>query len=225
MTRLYQLKALLLPIVSDLNNIAAEIEDEGDRAWLGSTNDADRLKEIAATLDNWRFEEATRPTPAPAAMEGQSSDNLSGAATPAPSTSSTGGDGTARLSVGGHVGRTSGGNADVRGFDSSPAATSLQSYPADCAEVAKRQWLELDPHGTSVIRGVPDDFYGKDPRISIFDAKPDEGELAYLTIGLFVGGHQWVMQKFTPEQAVGIVGMLLSKRSVQAALAALGRSA
>jgi hypothetical protein len=31
------------------------IEEEGDRAYFGSTNDADRLKEIAAALDDWRF--------------------------------------------------------------------------------------------------------------------------------------------------------------------------
>jgi hypothetical protein len=53
----------LLPIVSDLNNITREIEDEGDRAYLGSTNDADRLKEIAETLDNWRFERSQRGKP------------------------------------------------------------------------------------------------------------------------------------------------------------------
>jgi hypothetical protein len=48
---------------------------------------------------------------------------LSGAATPAPITPSTGVGGTARLSVGGRSGRASGGNAVARGFDSSPAAT------------------------------------------------------------------------------------------------------
>jgi hypothetical protein len=48
--------AWLLPIVSDLNNIVEAIEDEGDRSLFGSTNDADRLKEIAQRLDDWRFE-------------------------------------------------------------------------------------------------------------------------------------------------------------------------
>jgi hypothetical protein len=47
--------AMLLPIVSDLNNMVEAIEEEGDRAYFGSTNDADRLKEIAAALDDWRF--------------------------------------------------------------------------------------------------------------------------------------------------------------------------
>jgi hypothetical protein len=48
--------AMVLSIVSDLNNIVEAIEDQGDRAFFGSTNDADRLKEIARMLDDWRFE-------------------------------------------------------------------------------------------------------------------------------------------------------------------------
>lgn len=36
-------------IIPDLNNIVRAIEDEGDRCYFGSTNDADRLREIA----NW----------------------------------------------------------------------------------------------------------------------------------------------------------------------------
>jgi hypothetical protein len=52
------LATMLLPIVSDLNNIVEAVEDDGDRAWFGSTNDADRLKEIAEALDNWRFEQS-----------------------------------------------------------------------------------------------------------------------------------------------------------------------
>lgn len=38
-------------IIPDLNNIVRAIEDEGDRCYLGSTNDADRLREIANWLD------------------------------------------------------------------------------------------------------------------------------------------------------------------------------
>jgi len=52
-----ELRALLLSIVSELNNIASEIVDEGDRAYFGSTNDADRLKGIAEKLDDWRFDQ------------------------------------------------------------------------------------------------------------------------------------------------------------------------
>jgi hypothetical protein len=47
---------LLLSIVSELNNIAYGIEEEGDRSFFGSTNDADRFREIAQQLDDWRFE-------------------------------------------------------------------------------------------------------------------------------------------------------------------------
>lgn len=38
-------------IIPDLNNIVRDIEDEGDRCYLGSTNDADRLREIADWLE------------------------------------------------------------------------------------------------------------------------------------------------------------------------------
>lgn len=57
---------LLLSIASTLNNIAADIEDEGDRAYFGSTNDADKLKEIAEQIDQWRFD---RAAPAEARLE------------------------------------------------------------------------------------------------------------------------------------------------------------
>jgi hypothetical protein len=91
---------------------------------------------------------------------------------------------------------------------------------ASLLQIAERVWRELDPHRTSVIRGRPDDFYSDDPRINVFDEKVDDGEEPNLTIGLFVGQHKWVMQRFTPDQCVGIVGLLLSKPSVQAALRA-----
>lgn len=38
-------------IIPDLNNIVRDIEDEGDRCYFGSTNDADRLREIADWLE------------------------------------------------------------------------------------------------------------------------------------------------------------------------------
>lgn len=47
-------------IIPDLNNIVRAIEDEGDRCYLSSTNDADRLREIADWLDT-RFRR-TPPT-------------------------------------------------------------------------------------------------------------------------------------------------------------------
>lgn len=46
---------------SYLNNIVAAIDDEGDRAFFGSTNDADHLKQIAADLDADRFERDAFP--------------------------------------------------------------------------------------------------------------------------------------------------------------------
>lgn len=88
----------------------------------------------------------------------------------------------------------------------------------DILAQAERKWKELDPHRTSVIYGIPDDFYGEDPRINVFDEKVCEGEEPRLTVGLFIGDHKWVMQRFSPEQLVGIVGMILSKPSVKAIL-------
>lgn len=52
-------------IIPDLNNIVRAIEDEGDRCYLSSTNDADRLREIANWLDT-KF----RRTP-PASQSGE----------------------------------------------------------------------------------------------------------------------------------------------------------
>lgn len=49
-----ELEQMLLPIVSTLNNIVHAMEEEGDRTYFGSTNDADSLKEIASQLDEWR---------------------------------------------------------------------------------------------------------------------------------------------------------------------------
>lgn len=40
-------------IRSDLNNISRAIEDEGDRAYFGSTNDADELRKIAQKFEDW----------------------------------------------------------------------------------------------------------------------------------------------------------------------------
>ena len=91
---------------------------------------------------------------------------------------------------------------------------------SELRRLAERVWRELDSHQTGVIRGVPDDFYGVDPRINVFDVAVDEGEQPHLTVGLFLGNHQWVMRKFSPEQCIGIIGLLLSKPSVAAALRA-----
>ena len=38
--------------LSDLNNIVRSMEDEGDRVYLGSTNDADELRKIAEMFDD-----------------------------------------------------------------------------------------------------------------------------------------------------------------------------
>lgn len=40
-------------IRSDLNNIVRALEDEGDRIYLGSTNDADELRQIARAFEDW----------------------------------------------------------------------------------------------------------------------------------------------------------------------------
>lgn len=40
-------------IRSDLNNIGRAIEDEGDRCYFGSTNDADELRRIADKFERW----------------------------------------------------------------------------------------------------------------------------------------------------------------------------
>ena len=50
----------LLKYLSDLQNIARDIEDEGDRYYFGSTNDADLLKEIVEKIENYGFNRITR---------------------------------------------------------------------------------------------------------------------------------------------------------------------
>ncbi len=45
---------VLNEIVSGLNNIVRAFEDEGDRVYLGSTNDAEQLREIAELVDEHR---------------------------------------------------------------------------------------------------------------------------------------------------------------------------
>jgi len=50
----------LLKYCSDLQNIARDIEDEGDRYYFGSTNDADLLKEIVEKIENYGFNRITR---------------------------------------------------------------------------------------------------------------------------------------------------------------------
>lgn len=53
--------AILEPFREALMNIKDDIQDEGDRAYFGSTNDADQFKEIAQTLDDIRWDEHMLP--------------------------------------------------------------------------------------------------------------------------------------------------------------------
>lgn len=52
-----EIRALLLSVVSDLNNIASEIIEEEDRTYFGSSNDADHFKAVAEKLNDWRFDQ------------------------------------------------------------------------------------------------------------------------------------------------------------------------
>jgi hypothetical protein len=52
---------LLNSVVSDIANIALGIEDEGDRAYFGSTNDADLLRELDDKVSTWRLEREAFP--------------------------------------------------------------------------------------------------------------------------------------------------------------------
>lgn len=51
-SRAHQLEAMLGRLHSDLEGIVMGIEEEGDRSYFGSTNDADQLKEIWQRLDD-----------------------------------------------------------------------------------------------------------------------------------------------------------------------------
>lgn len=51
------------PVRQALQIICADIEDEGDRAYFGSTNQADRLKEIAQGLEDAEWSEIIEPLP------------------------------------------------------------------------------------------------------------------------------------------------------------------
>lgn len=47
--------ALLIKLSSTIMNVTDAVEDEGDRAYFGSTNDVEALKEVAAEIDDWRM--------------------------------------------------------------------------------------------------------------------------------------------------------------------------
>lgn len=58
-------KAALHEAEGTIHDILANIEDEGDRAYLGSTNDTDTLKTLAMKLQALRFSEAAALTKPP----------------------------------------------------------------------------------------------------------------------------------------------------------------
>ncbi len=51
-SRAHKLEALIVRLHDNLEGIVMGIEDEGDRSYFGSTNDADQLKEIWQKLDD-----------------------------------------------------------------------------------------------------------------------------------------------------------------------------
>lgn len=59
----------LINLRGALNNIARGIDDEGDRAYFGSTNDADWLKDIAQDVDAYAFDRITRESKWPDYIE------------------------------------------------------------------------------------------------------------------------------------------------------------
>jgi len=59
----------LIRLREALNNIAKGAEDEGDRVYFGSTNDADWLKEIARDVDAYAFDRITRESKWPDYIE------------------------------------------------------------------------------------------------------------------------------------------------------------
>lgn len=50
-SRAHQLEAVIVRLHDNLEGIVMGIEEEGDRSYFGSTNDADQLKEIWQRLD------------------------------------------------------------------------------------------------------------------------------------------------------------------------------
>ena len=59
----------LIRLREALNNIALGAEDEGDRVYFGSTNDADWLKEIARDVDAYAFDRIMRESKWPDYIE------------------------------------------------------------------------------------------------------------------------------------------------------------
>lgn len=51
-SRSHKLEAIILSLHRNLEGIVMGIEDEGDRAYFGSTNDADQLRDIWQGLDD-----------------------------------------------------------------------------------------------------------------------------------------------------------------------------
>ena len=51
-SRAHQLEAVIMRLHDNLEGIVMGIEEEGDRSYFGSTNDADQLKEIWQRLDD-----------------------------------------------------------------------------------------------------------------------------------------------------------------------------
>lgn len=59
----------LIRLREALNNIARGVEDEGDRVYFGSTNDADWLKETARDVDGYAFDRIMRESKWPDYIE------------------------------------------------------------------------------------------------------------------------------------------------------------
>lgn len=51
-SRAHKLEAIIIRLHDNLEGIVMGIEEEGDRSYFGSTNDADQLKEIWQKLDD-----------------------------------------------------------------------------------------------------------------------------------------------------------------------------
>lgn len=51
-SRAHQLEAVIMRLHTNLEGIVMGIEEEGDRSYFGSTNDADQLKQIWQNLDD-----------------------------------------------------------------------------------------------------------------------------------------------------------------------------
>lgn len=96
-----------------------------------------------------------------------------------------------------------------------------QAIARELTEAAIAHWKALDPYETGVVFGDADDFFCGDPRFSASQYVPDDGKPVRITLGMLLGDRKWAMGQFTPEQAVGIVGLLLSKPAVAEAAASI----